>query len=723
MEAKVLHPFSARFNSFSIAKFCIDLRTGICRSLSLLPPTVPHFVNRKTECQKIKEYLSPWNKCRILLLHGAVGMGKTTVAVKVANDILDSDGRTVVIYVNCRDIKRFDDFAAKILQQVYHTPVDDPAAELKNRLKSQDSYTILFLDNFERLPHSDDPEIKNEINEILKVARKVKLLLTSSDKVPFPEVGQEMVRLTSFEPQESVELLKRVWKDGQVDTTQVNDFLEICSGIPLVLFTLASSHSNLPSLLEKMKCSLPQEKFKFLEKIQTVPVDKKIPRCIDHCFGRLDWKEKCALIIFALFRGRFSLPEAKKMFQSTTMMTASELVECGLELSRRSLLEEHITRDGCYYTLLEVIRDYCKIKAKEPEFLEVILDARRMFIRHFLTFLEDTFKKFLSQDVSKAIAAFQMDEENVLQLVEWCSKGEMDEEQTRRCIDVFNSVAELLAKMMGKAKFKEAFESLRRKCKEMKDEKDEKDEKRLSDCLTSLGIEEVFRSSCHPTGLRASAVKKAKEYLTEADQIQRNRGINHGNSRAQCLSKLARCLAKEGNFDEAKKKVQQAIKIRSDQGEDDKVMLGATYNDQAVILSLEKEHRQAIEVREKQTLPIYKTRLGDHPFRATILNSLSNNYHALGEYDNAKKYAKQALDIRKELLKDHRDTAKSLFDLGKAHKMTEEFEQARYYLKECEAMQKKILDESNDDLTSTRKELEDVKRRLAEAEGQSNGSS
>ena len=560
--------------------------------MSLLPQTVPHFVNREAECEEIRKYLSPQHNCRCLLIHGVTGIGKTTVATKVANDILNSGGRTVVIYVNCRNLKLSHDFAEKALQQVYPIPVENPIPELKNRLKSQDFFTILLLDNFEFILNLDDrmqlPEnelslqqnnpseegskIKNLINDILMVAGKVKLLLTSSEKVYFLESGQEMVHLSPFKPEESVELLKTVWKDRKVNTTQADGFSEICSGIPLVLYTLASYHSDLPSLLEEMSCSSPQEKFDFLTKIKTVSADKKIDVCIDHCFERLVLIEKCALIRFALLRRRFSLSEAVEIFQSTEM-SASQLRRCGMELSQRSLLEEHINGEEYSYTLLRVIGDYCETKARKQEFREVILDARGMFIRYFLTFLEDIFKKFLSKNVSEAIAAFQKDEANVMQLVEWCKNGQMDEEQTRRCIDVFNSVTELLAKMMGKAKFKDAFESLRTRCDQMEDQK------RLSDCLTSLGLKEVFSCSCVSIGPCASHAERAKEYFMKADQIQRILGVKTGNSRAQCLAKLGRCLAKEGSFEEAKEKVQQAIKIRSE-GQDDKVMLGATYNDQ-----------------------------------------------------------------------------------------------------------------------------------------------
>ena len=560
--------------------------------MSLLPQTVPHFVNRETECDEIRKYLSPQHDCRCLLIHGATGIGKTTVATKVANDILNSGGSTVVIYVNCRNIKLSHDFAEKALQQVYHAPVENPIPELKNRLKSQDFFTILLLDNFESILNLDDrmqpPEnelslqqnnpskegsrIKNLINEILMVTDNIKLLLTSSETVCFPEAGQEMVHLSPFKPEESVKLLKRVWKDRQVNITQAHELSEICSGIPLVLYTLASSHSDLPSLLEAMRCPSPQKKFDFFRKIQTVSEDMKINVCIDHCFEGLGLIEKHVLIRFALLKRRFSLSEAVKIFQSTEM-SASELSQCGLELSRRSLLEkQHIIGDEYSYTLLRVIRDYCETKAREHEFREVILDARRMFIRHFLTFLEDIFKMFLGKNVSEAIAAFQKDEANVMQLVEWCKNGQMDEEQTRRCIDVFNSVTELLAKMMGKAKFEYAFKSLRKRCEEMKDQT------RLSDCLTSLGLKEVFSCSCPPIGPCALHAGIAKEYFTKADRIQRNLGVEKGNSRAQCLAKLGRCIATVGFFQEAKEKVQQAIRIRSE-GQDDDIMLGATYND------------------------------------------------------------------------------------------------------------------------------------------------
>ena len=129
-----------------------------------------------------------------------------------------------------------------------------------------------------------------------------------------------------------------------------------------------------------------------------------------------------------------------------------------------------------------------------------------------------------------------------------------------------------------------------------------------------------------------------------------------------------------------------------------------------VAISLEAAHahnqkgshellQEAIDIRERQTLPIYRRELGEHhPFTATILDSLSVNYHALGDLDRAKWYSKEALRIRQELLEDHMDTAKSLFDLAMVYKAMKEFLEAKKHLETCEAMQRKLLDDNAPDL-------------------------
>ena len=511
---------------------------------------------------------------------------------------MDSDSRTVVVYVNCRYLKSLDDFAGKALQQVYHYPVEDSISELKSRLKSQDCYTVLLLDNFEFLLYLDDigldfhhegamaqgrltppregSKIMNLITEIIETSRKVKLLVTSSEKVVFPSSGQETVHLACFKPDESYQLLQIACENRVVNQQCAYQLSDICSGIPFVLYTLALSHHDLLSLVELMNCSSPQDKFEFLRKIESVPREEKVGVCLEICFGRLTEQEQNTLLILALLRGRFTLARAEEIFRSL-LLSEHQLTKDALELARRSLLEPNIVGGVCFYTFLRVIRDFCEKKVSDqPGFREVFVNARNVFIDHFLAFLTDTFKRFLSKNASDAIKAFRQEEENITQLVGWCANDETTAERIGKCIDVFNSVGELLAKMIGKRKYESVFELLRKKSEEMRDQK------RLSECLTSLGIKQVFHCSCSP-GLCDLAAERAKKYLVEADGIQSgpDLSINAGNSRAQCLSKLGRCLAKDGKFLEGKEKILEAIDIRERRGDEDIVMLAATYNDMA----------------------------------------------------------------------------------------------------------------------------------------------
>ena len=567
--------------------------------MSDLPRPIPHFVNRKKELSDIKKFLShdPGNICECVLIHGAVGMGKTATAIKATNEIRDNSNDTAIIYVNCKYVSSLDDLAGKISKQVYHFPLNEPVSEVKRRLiKEEDLYTVVLLDNFEYLESSQasaEPEgqidveekqkIMNFILEIVQGSGKVKLLITSSVYYFIPDSGQEKVRLDPFEDEDSFQLLKNVYGDHyQLEKKTADKITQFCGGIPYALIILASQLDNPPDLVEMTTNADARKKFEKFTRIPKADELKTLKVCLDACFERLDPHLQDTLVSLTLFRGRFTISAAEKVFHT------KEISDQILELTKRSFLEENILnpKGPGWYSFLTVQKFYCLRKAQEAPFREVFGDARNMFIEYFLAFLEDNFKKFLSKGVLEAITAFRQEEENIMQLIDWFGNGEMEDDQKRKCIDVFNNVAELFAKMMGKKRFEALFTKLQQKSEEMKDRK------RLSECLTSLGIGEVFNLffsfSLQPEETDEKAkrqhketAEKAKRYLEDSREIQTALEINTGNSRAQCLAKLGRILAKENKFREARDMIRQAIEIRIQHGEEDRVMLGATYNDMA----------------------------------------------------------------------------------------------------------------------------------------------
>ncbi|XP_068689651.1 uncharacterized protein [Montipora foliosa] len=696
--------------------------SDILRKLSELPKAFPHFVRRqKDELSNILTCLRPDNECQCVLLHGAPGIGKTTLAIKAANEILEANDRALVVYINCKDIYSYADLSEKVIRQIYPSrfPANNPEAEVKNRLitLNKNFFILLLLDNFEFLlgnandneqenegsaaslfPDSNDRRlIENSIVEIAKCARNMKLLVTSSRIVCFPQIGPETVTLDRFSPEETFKLLKNTRRD-RITVETSKKLCDTCSGIPLVIYTLISWAPNLVDLVDYMGSSSPGKTMEILERIKVVPSNLKITECLDYCFSRLSTREQHTLLSLALVRGWFTLPKVAKAFCSATS-SERDITRHVVELGNCSLLQQNMFGETCRYTFLSIIREYCKRKATSEEGFRVVFrGARNLLIDHLISFLKDTLKKFLSKDaVGSAIDDFAYEKENVIQLVEWIDSGEVDAERVTKCIDAFNVAGELLAKMMPKSMFKKVYKSLRRKCKKIGDKR------RRGECLTSLGIKEIFNCTCR-TGLCFKATARAQHYLEKANTIQSDLGINHGNSRAQCLAKLGRCLAKINDTRErGRALIEDAILIRQnavrtpDEEEGGEnvchVMLGATFNDKAVALSLESDHGQAVKIRRDEVLPIYRERLGDHPFTATILNNLSNNHRDLREIEAAERYVREALEIRLNLLDVHIDTCKSLFDLAMVLKEKGEFQEAETYLEICKAMQEKVADD------------------------------
>ena len=514
-------------------------------------------------------------------------MGKTATAIKAANEIRDNDGNTTVVYINCRIVNSRDDLAVKISQQIYHFPLNESTAEVKRKLISEKNLlVILLLDNFQYLDPLDrneeanmHPEItgidqtegdkvKKFISEIITASTNVKLLVTSSVRAHFPETGQQTVTLYPLGRSTSFELLRNTYCNRQLDEDIADTIAGFCDGIPLVLISLASWQDHPPDLVEMMTNANPEEKYKKFTAIPTTDKSKKIDVCIDACFYRLDQVLRHTLICLSLFKGHFTMSTAQGVFRSEGLRNRILL------LANRSFLESNILgpKSPCRYRLLGVQKLYCQKKAEERGAKQEYENGRKSFIDYFLSILEEVFKNFLSKNAFQACDMFRQQEENIMQLLDWFKSDAMDKERARKCIDVFNKAAELLAKMVGEKRFNAVFNLLKDKCQ---------DEGRLSDCLTSLGIKETF-SCFFSSHLSVEAGERAKNYLVEADKIQREVPINSFDSRAQCLAKYGRCVSfVDGKFAEGKEMIKKAIDIRERHGREDSVMLGATYNDLA----------------------------------------------------------------------------------------------------------------------------------------------
>ena len=536
-----------------------------------------------------------------MLIDGAPGIGKTILATEAANKLRNDNRHVLVAYIDSKDINSFESFAGTVIEQICRLPaVDDPAAEIKKRLVASKVYFyILFLDNFEcfleenNKQQEDQPltaaapshdcreRVKRFIGEIARRPTNIKFLVTSSEIVSFPRLAMERIHLNPFDKDESSKLLEKVRCADKISIEESEELCKSCSGIPLVLHTLIS-------LQEDLKCFVklpPEQRTKFLWKMKTLPEEKKIGFRLELCFQRLTPQVQLTLLRLCLYKGLFTPDKAAKIFCSSES-SENQLKVIVLELRRCNLLHLQKFKDTNKYTFLRVIREHFKLKAKQ-EYRQEIQHGRDLLIDYLISFLKETFKAFLGKNtVKEAIEEFSAEKENVMQLVEWIDNGEMDEERVKKCIDVFNVAGEMLAKMMAKFHYRNVYGSLAKKSEEMGDQR------RLAECLTSLGIKEIFNCIC-PTGLCDKAIERVRRFLDEADEIQTRLQVNKGNSRAQCLAKLGRCLVRSSDTERGKAMIEDATRIREaaietcnyheEEGGENVcyVMLGATYNDMA----------------------------------------------------------------------------------------------------------------------------------------------
>ena len=549
------------------------------------------------------KYLDPENKqCQGVFIDGAPGIGKTILATEAANKLRNDNRHVLVAYIDCNEIKSFESFAGTVIEQICRSPsVDDPAAEIKKRLlASKRFFHILFLDNFEYFLEDNSneqggqpstaaapcrEEVQSFIEEIAKCTTNIKFLVTSSESAAFLTLAMETIHLNPFDEDESFKLLEKVRCGDKISVELSKELCKICSGIPLVLHTFFSSQEDLIGLLKYFEEAPSEERIIFFQKMKAVPEQKKTEVCLNLCFQRLTLQVQLTLLRLCLYKGLFTPDKVAKVFCSSTS-SEDYLKDNVLELVRCNLLHQQKSQGTNKYIFLSVIREHFNLKAKH-EYPQEIQHARCLLIDYLISFLKETFKLFLGKNsVKEAIEEFSGEKENVMQLVEWIDKGEMDEERVKKCIDVFNVAGEMLAKMMAKFNYRTVYESLAKKCREMGDQQ------RLAECLTSLGIKEIF-NCIRATGLSDEAIKQARRFLDEADEIQTHLQVNKGNSRAQCLAKLGRCLVRADNNERGNAMIEAAIRIRKatiDTPVDHEkeggenvcyVMLGATYNDKA----------------------------------------------------------------------------------------------------------------------------------------------
>ena len=147
-----------------------------------LPSFTTSFVGRTTETARLVEMISDPG-CRLLVLHGPGGIGKTRLAVEAARQTAFSDGAWFVPLTGTSSTDSIISAIASALNLSLQG-TEQPHQMLLNRLQGHN--LLLVLDNFEHLL----PDGAAFLTDLLKNAPQLKLLVTSRERL---KVGAEWV--------------------------------------------------------------------------------------------------------------------------------------------------------------------------------------------------------------------------------------------------------------------------------------------------------------------------------------------------------------------------------------------------------------------------------------------------------------------------------------------------------------------------------------------------
>ena len=592
------------------------LEIASCGHCGGLPCKMEYFTGRETEIFEVMDNLKD-NNYRGVIVVAPPGYGKTSLVVQVAHKFIEEDN--FVIYVSSRGVTSLYDFACKIIQALGLDPGLNPIREALSRLRSRDQNTVLVVDNIDDLLHLDGSnndlkerntaskmggntcekqlattidlpgigpvnkrkvacaeEFQNFLDEIGQTCSNVKTLITSRQKLEFVRTLRWMKELEPLSISNAGNLLMKLCTS--LSQKQAEELGQICGGIPLNLCNIASliqskgyatTEGLLSGYIEELSSSPPS-------KLMRVFHSQK--KCLDLCFQRLDPQLQELLVSISVFPGMFTLEQAKVVSQHSVQ--AVDMVE-----KIEALVEHCLVRfDKCpkQYSVHSFIRSFCIVQGQNDHLKDCYKKAKENFVDHYVTLLEDLYNTFLSKESRKAIVDYRNEKENISQLLSMCTNEEEIGVKTgKKCIDVINMAAPMIAKVTGRTEFERIFNLLAyRWCQ---------DHRRYADCLVSIGMKIVLACACSPR-ICASALEDAMTYLRVANKLQEDNGIAEGNGRAQCLAKLGRCNVRHGLTEDGLQMLADAQNVRRDQLQKDsgvisQVLLAACFNDFAGVLS------------------------------------------------------------------------------------------------------------------------------------------
>jgi tetratricopeptide (TPR) repeat protein len=228
------------------------------------------FVGRSVEQQQVCQSLASGAKARIILLYGAEGIGKTTLAVQVAHDLVSNGRFAHSVYSDFLGGGQAEtalyELGIVLVGETFDANSDGKIAAIHEILSQ--SPTLLIWDHLEALlPEGDAPISDLLLRELVQLGSDLvidtdsRLIMIAEKPLPGFTFSQGIVILPELEAlsaDDALQLLQSV-RPETLSEEELKDIVRTCSGQPIAINLMASllHHVTLPQVFDLIDQAVP----------------------------------------------------------------------------------------------------------------------------------------------------------------------------------------------------------------------------------------------------------------------------------------------------------------------------------------------------------------------------------------------------------------------------------------------------------------------------------
>ncbi|MFB9990820.1 NACHT domain-containing protein [Deinococcus oregonensis] len=384
-----------------------------------LPRSLTSFIGREHERSDLLERLArPYG--HLITLHGSPGVGKTRLALQVAQDALNTGIFEEAFFVPLDDLSDAASVPSRIMQvlQVPPNPQEEDLAVLTHALNGR--HALLVLDNAESL--LDGLPV---LQRLLMACPRLALLVTSRERLHLK--AEQVVNLSGLEMPlntplndgkkteaawlfcERAQAVRQGFTLNEGNWAEVRRICELVGGSPLGLELAAAWVDTLP--VEEIVRQLEEDLPHLSTPLRDVrPRHRSVESAISQSWRLLSGAQQEALMRLSVFEGGFTAPMAAQVAQ---------VGEAGLEalIAKALLARQTPVRYGFH----PMVREVVKLNLQQNQAL--LRDANGRHATYFLRALH-ALNRQASGAVSPALMAFLQGEEANLLVTLGCLREE-----------------------------------------------------------------------------------------------------------------------------------------------------------------------------------------------------------------------------------------------------------------------------------------------------------